>query len=74
MLYGEKGYREKCYIGKNVTVGEMLQEKRYRENCLGGKCYTSVECKTHVLKIPKSSLKMMMKVTNIQKLKIVNIK
>ena len=36
MLYGEKGYREKCYIGRNVTEGEMLQGETLQGELLLG--------------------------------------
>ena len=36
MLYGEKGYREKCYIGRNVTEGEMLQGETLQGELLQG--------------------------------------
>ena len=36
MLYGEKGYREKCYVGRNVIVGEMLQGETFQGELLQG--------------------------------------
>ena len=36
MLYGENGYREKCYIGRNVTEGEMVQGETLQGELLQG--------------------------------------
>ena len=54
MLYGEKGYREKCYIGRNVTEGEMLQGETLQGELLQGELSWGetlyiplVKCKPH---------------------------
>ena len=55
MLYGEKGYREKCYIGRNVTEGEMLQGETLQGELLQGELSWG-----ETLYIPRSNILMML--------------